>query len=150
MRQVAERFRQAEEVAPEVSDERMALAALLVHVARVDGVVAASERDRLVALLAERFALGPAAARMLVNRADAADRASGDIEHFVDLAKRGLDHAARLQLIGLAWEVAKADGRIHEFEDDLIWRAAQLLDLDESAAAGARAAALAEGTGAAA
>lgn len=147
VRQITERFAPEEDAPVEATDERLAVAALLASVARVDGTISAGERERLALILADRFALSPAAGRALVDRGDMTGRATGDIDDFVDLAKRGLDAAGRRQLVHLAWDVARADGRIHELEDALIWRAARMLGLSEAEAAAVRAEALGDAHG---
>ena len=46
-----------------------------------------------------------------------------------------------------AWDIAKADGAIRELEDDVLWRAAALLGLDDSVAADVRREAVGDATG---
>ena len=50
-----------------------------------------------------------------------------DLYHFTSLLNRTLDDAGRRRMIEMMWEIAFADRRISEFEDNLIWRAADLL-----------------------
>ena len=35
--------------------------------------------------------------------------------------------AERERIVGMMWEMVYADGKLHEFEDNLIWRTAELL-----------------------
>ena len=39
----------------------------------------------------------------------------------------GLDQEGRQRIIEMLWEMAMADGVVHEFEANLVWRAAELL-----------------------
>ena len=52
---------------------------------------------------------------------------SVDLYHFTSLINRTLDEAGRLGIVEMMWEVVFADGRVNEFEDNLMWRAADLL-----------------------
>ena len=58
------------------------------------------------------------------------DRGRGksiDLYHFTSLLGRKLDEDGRRRVIEMMWEIVYADGRVSEFEDNLIWRAADLL-----------------------
>src|SRR3954447_1313710 len=61
-------------------DARLAAAALLVHVVRADGVLAETERDRVLEFLRSRFSLTPEQGGRLFDRADEADAAIDDGE----------------------------------------------------------------------
>src|SRR5208282_659003 len=50
-------------------DYRLAAAALLVHAAAIDGEMSAAERDKLHAVVKQRFALGEAATDELIDKA---------------------------------------------------------------------------------
>jgi uncharacterized tellurite resistance protein B-like protein len=108
-------------------DYRLATAALLVHAATIDGGFNAAERDRLAALLKQRFDLDDAAAAELIERATVADAQAIDLYHFTRRLNDRLDEAGRLRLIEMMWQVAYADGAVSEFESNLIWRVADLL-----------------------
>ena len=38
-----------------------------------------------------------------------------------------LDEAERERIVAMMWDLVYADGTVHEFEDNLIWRVAELL-----------------------
>lgn len=125
------------------SDEHLAAAALLVHVARVDGTLAPVERERLARLLVGRFARTEAEAEALIARAIDIDDETRDVADLVAMIGRDASETERRSLLGMAWAVAAADGRVHEFEDDLVWRLGQLLGFEEAQITTARAVALA-------
>jgi uncharacterized tellurite resistance protein B-like protein len=114
------------------ADHNLAVAALLVHVARVDGSIAESERALVLRLLRGRFGLSEEAAHRLVNRADRLDREIDDFAELIDMLGHGVPEQERRQLVAMAYSVAGADGRIEEFEDDLVWRMSRLLGFDEA------------------
>jgi len=41
--------------------------------------------------------------------------------------KRTADETERLAIVEMMWEIVYADGHVHEFEDNTIWRVAELL-----------------------
>jgi len=109
------------------ADYRVAAAALLVHTATIDGVLSDDENVKLHAVLRERFELGDAEVDELVEAAMAAEQRSIDLYQFTARLNRAFDHAARARMIEMMWQVVYADGTVTEFEDNLIWRAADLL-----------------------
>jgi uncharacterized tellurite resistance protein B-like protein len=108
-------------------DYRLAAAALLIHAATIDGAMSEVERKRLIGIITQRFSLDEAAANELVTEATQAEQQAVDLYHFTSLLNRTLDEAGRQQIIEMMWQIAQADGRVTEFEDNLIWRAADLL-----------------------
>ena len=109
------------------NDYRLAAAALLVHAAAIDGEMSASERDKLQSVIKQRFALDDAATEELIEKATAAEQESVDLYHFTHLLNRVLDEPGRARIIEMMWEIVYADGRRDELEDNLLWRAADLL-----------------------
>jgi uncharacterized tellurite resistance protein B-like protein len=113
----------------EANDYRLAAAALLVHIANIDGEFDAKERDRLQAIVENRFGLDRAAARDLILLAAESEREAVDLFRFTSVLKRTLDEEGRRQVVGMLWEMAYADGSIHEFEENVVWRVAELLGI---------------------
>jgi uncharacterized tellurite resistance protein B-like protein len=111
----------------EDNDYRLAAAALLVHAAAIDGEMTQSERDTLHAVIKQHFALDDASTDELVDKATAAEHESVDLYHFTQLLNRVLDEPGRARIIEMMWEIVYADGRRDELEDNLLWRAADLL-----------------------
>jgi uncharacterized tellurite resistance protein B-like protein len=108
-------------------DYRVAAAALLVHAATIDGGMADSERDKLRAVLQERFQLTDEATTELIDEATLAEQEAVDLYNFTSNLNRALDDDGRRRVVEMMWEIIYADGRLNEFEDNLVWRAADLL-----------------------
>ena len=62
-----------------------------------------------------------------MSKATEAEQEAVDLYHFTSLLNRSLDEDGRRRVIEMMWEIVYADGRVSEFEDNLIWRAADLL-----------------------
>ena len=108
-------------------DYRLAAAALLFHATAIDGIVSAEERAKLHELLKLRFDLDDSDADQLAAAAEAADNEAVDLYGFTSILARRLDEAGRERIVEMMWELVFADGAVHEFEDNLIWRVAELL-----------------------
>jgi uncharacterized tellurite resistance protein B-like protein len=108
-------------------DYRVAAAALLVHVATLDHDLTGAARGKLRDLLMAQFSLTDALTDELIEAAVAADREAVDFYHFTSLLMRTLDEQGRLRVVEMLWQMAFADGAISEFEDNVMWRVADLL-----------------------
>ena len=108
-------------------DYRLAASALLVHAAAIDGEMSQSERDKLHAVIKRRFNLDESATNELIDKATAAEHESVDLYHFTHLLNRALDEEGRAKVVEMMWEIVYADGERDELEDNLLWRAADLL-----------------------
>ena len=108
-------------------DYRLAAAALLVHAGAIDGEMSPSEQDKLRAVIKQRFNLDDAATAELIEKATAAEHQAVDLYHFTHLLNRALDEEGRARVIEMMWEIVYADGQRDELEDNLLWRAADLL-----------------------
>lgn len=108
-------------------DERLAAAALLVHISGIDGSVSDDESEKLRDLLKARFDLKDDDAEHLVSRAVDADQEAVDLYGFTSVLKAKLDEEERAHIVEMMWEIVFADGEVHEFEDNLVWRVAELL-----------------------
>jgi len=118
---------ESEDVTTGENEVRLAIAALLFHVIAVDGVVLEEERAALTELLERRFDLAPDEAAVLLAAAEVADAEAVDLYGFTSVIKRELDQAERDRLIGMMWKMVYADGKVHEFQDNVVWRVAELL-----------------------
>lgn len=113
-------------------DYRVAAAALLVQIGHADGELDAAERSYLQRIAQESFGLDPDAARRLIADAERAERQSIDLYHFTSVLKRALDEDGRRTIVELLWQMAYSDGEAHEFEENLVWRVAELLGVSSS------------------
>ena len=112
-------------------DYRLAAAALLVHVAAIDGEMSREERDKIRAVVKRRFALDDAATDELIEKATEAEHEAVDLYDFTHVLNRALDNEGRAKVIEMMWEIVYADGQRDEMEDNLLWRAADLLGVSQ-------------------
>ena len=113
-----------------------AAAVLLAMAARLDGHMAPNERDSIVRLLRTR--LGVEDAEALVDEAQSEAVASTDFYQVTRIIKDRLAPERRADVIEMLWEVAYADGEVHDYESNLVRRVAGLLHVEDREAGEAR------------
>ena len=119
-------------------DQRDALAALMVRIARSDGDYAPEEAARIDRILAARFALAPEPARSLRARGEALEAEAPDTVRFTRAIKDAVPYEARHGVVRALWSVALADGERDDEEDGLLRLTASLLGVNDRDSAIAR------------
>lgn len=111
------------------NDDRLAAAALLIHVMTVDGKETPEELQKLHDLLKRQFNLDDVLTAELIEEATAADRESVDLYRFTSQLMRSLDEDGRKRIVKMMWQMVYADGALNEFEDNIVWRASDLMGI---------------------
>jgi uncharacterized tellurite resistance protein B-like protein len=106
---------------------RLAATALLVHVISIDGEPSEAEKRKLHSLIESRFGLDRGTADRLIASATRVEGEAVDLYHFTSVIMRSVDEEGRLRIVEMMWELVYADGEVTEFEDNVVWRAADLL-----------------------
>ena len=106
---------------------RLAATALLVHVVSLDGEPAEVEKRKLHSLIENSFKLDPGTADRLIASATRVEGEAVDLYHFTSVIMRSVNEEGRIRIIEMMWELVYADGEVSEFEDNVVWRAADLL-----------------------
>lgn len=119
-------------------DAELALAALLVRIAKTDGLYAAEEVERIDRVLAHRHGLDPFAAAKLRTEAEALESEAPDTVRFTRALKDAVALEDRTELMTALWSVALADGMREAHEDRLMRLVANLLGLTDVESALAR------------
>jgi uncharacterized tellurite resistance protein B-like protein len=119
-------------------DAALALAALLVRVARTDGLYAAEEVERIDRTLMDHLSLGPFEAAKLRAEAEGLEAEAPDTVRFTRALKEATAIEDRSRLMQALWSVALSDGRRDAEEDRLMRLASSLLGLTDVESALAR------------
>jgi uncharacterized tellurite resistance protein B-like protein len=106
---------------------RLAATALLIHVISLDGEPTEIEKRKLHGLIESHFGLDPGTADHLIASATLVEGEAVDLYHFTSVIMRSVDDEGRLRIVEMMWELVYADGQVSEFEDNVVWRAADLL-----------------------
>lgn len=115
----------------DVNDLPLAVAALLMELARMDDAVDASERRTVEQLLARMFQLDATKVQSLVDRADRETRRSVQYFPFTQQICRHASADMRVQIIEMLWTVAYSNGTLDPDEDALIRQVAGLIQVSD-------------------
>lgn len=119
-------------------DVAVAAAAVMVETATLDGNFDADERASILGLLQRRFQLSDADARELLAEAEAEQQDTNELYAFTRAIKDHFDHAQRVEMVEMLWEVVYADGVAHDFETNLMRRVCGLLYVEDAESGAAR------------
>ncbi len=116
---------------------RLALAALMVRVARTDGDYTTDERHRIDRALAETYGIGIADATNLRRDGETAEADAPDTVRFTRVIKEAVPYENRTSIVEALWRVAASDG-INSDEHGLLRLVANLLGVSDQDSALAR------------
>jgi uncharacterized tellurite resistance protein B-like protein len=116
----------------------VAAAALLVEAACMDGHFDEGEKRTITSALQTQFGLDENEAEDLVRAGIKAQDDSNQLYAFTRIIKDRFEHADKVRMIEMLWEVALADGDIHHYESNLVRRVAGLLYVPDPESGAAR------------
>jgi uncharacterized tellurite resistance protein B-like protein len=114
-----------------VNDLPLAVAALLIELARMDDKASAGERRTIERLLVRVFGLDAGGVQSLVEHADREMQRSAQYFPFTQQICRHASADMRVQIIEMLWTVAYSDGALNPDEDALIRQIAGLIQVSD-------------------
>lgn len=102
-------------------DARLALAALLVRVAKSDGIYAPEEKVRIDRALAGRYGLSPFETARLRRDAEMLEGQAPDTVRFTRAIKDAVPYEERIRVVEALWSVVLADG-VRDHEENALMR----------------------------
>jgi len=121
----------AEDVAADDRDAaiRMATAVLMVDVALVDSSFEEVEFERMLGLVKNHFGLSTQAAAELINAANAEADELVSVHEFTELLHTQLNDDEKARVVELLWSTAYADGELNKYEDALVLKVSDMLNV---------------------
>ena len=113
------------------ADARLALAALLVRVARSDGDYTSQEAGRIDRILAKRYDLSPFDAPKLRADAETLESEAPDTVRFTRAIKDAVPFEERVGVIEALWDIVLSDGERDERENATLRLVANLLGVND-------------------
>ena len=116
---------------PEISDDALAVLALLVEAANIDQVFEEKEKNIITSIIQKQFSINDI--NQIEENIDAINedlKESGDLVLHTKKIKDGWSIYKRKNIIEMLWKVCLADNKLDPYEDMLIRKIASLLYVD--------------------
>ncbi len=113
-------------------DIRLAVCALFVEIARIDGTFSKQELDTLITILNDKYSLSPEHAQALVAAADEELEKSVDLWQFARLINENYTIDEKIEVIETLWRIVYVDGKMDEHEHYLMNKLSNLLRLSHN------------------
>lgn len=110
-----------------VDEFHLAAAALLVHAASIDTEFDDDERAKILELIQKSLELNAEEAQTLLEAAQTAADQAVQLLGFTRAIKDKFTYEERVELIEMLWEVVYADGKVDEYESQLMRRIGGLI-----------------------
>ena len=111
---------------------RLAVALLLMDVARADLDISEEERQVARQLLEQIFPVSSEEAQALVDAAQREAERATSLYPFTSRINRECDLEERARIVGMLWRVSRTDGKIDAHEEHLVRKVADLLYVPHS------------------
>ena len=118
--------------ADDAHTSQLAAAILLLEVSRADFDISNEEKEVILRVLMQRFALKTDEAQAVLHYALAEHEQYSSAHPFIRLLNEELDQSAKLNLLEGLWEVAYADGELDKYEEYHIRKIADWLYLSHA------------------
>ena len=122
----------------EHNDERLALTALLIKIAKSDYEYSSVEKSRIKIILKKRFLISELEVIDLINKAELLEDESSDSVRFTKVIKEFVPLEKRNEIIEIFWELVLADGIREDDENSLLRILGSLLGVNDRDVAFAR------------
>ena len=111
---------------------RVAVCALFVEMARIDGTFSKQELDTLITILENRYSLSPEHAQALITAADEELEESVDLWQFARLINEHYAIDEKIEVIEILWRIVYVDGKMDAHEHYLMNKLSNLLRLSHN------------------
>lgn len=112
---------------PRADAAQVAVVALLIRAATADADFSQAEREKIRAIAAAHFHLSADELTNLIAKAEADEAKTMDLYRWAQTIKQNYSEDERIGLIEKLWEVVYADGKLDDYEANLLRRVAGLI-----------------------
>ena len=114
------------------------LCGLMVEAAYTDGQIDRSELNKIKLSLINVFSEDPIEVNLVLEESVKNKNNSKSLHHYTSFINKNFDEDKKLLLIEALWEIVLSDGKIHDFESNLIRRLSGLLYISDVDSGNAR------------
>ena len=108
-----------------------AVSSLLIEAAMADGEFSDIEKKHIKSVLYDLFSFNDELIEDLIEETEQVVKQSSQLYGFSKTLRDSMEYQERLEIIQMMWEITYADGKLDDFEANLIRRASGLLYIDD-------------------
>lgn len=113
-------------------DVRIAVCALFVEMARIDGMFTPMEMESILSILKEKYGLSPEHAEAIMAEAQKELDESVDLWQFSNLINDNYTQDEKIEIIELLWRLVYMDGKMDRYEHYFMKKLKNLLRLSHN------------------
>ena len=114
------------------------LCGLMIEAAYTDGNIDSSELNKIKLSLINIFSEDPKEVNLVLEKAEQNKNNSKSLHHYTSIINKNFDDKKKILLIEVLWEIVLSDGKIHDYESNLIRRLSGLLYISDVNSGNAR------------
>ena len=114
------------------------LCGLMIEAAFTDGQVDKTELNKIKSSLISVFGEDPKEVDLVLEKAEINKNNSKSLHYYTSYINKNFANEKKILLIETLWEVVLSDGKVHDFESNLIRRLAGLLYISDVSSGNAR------------
>ena len=103
------------------------LCGLMIEAAYTDGNIDSSELNKIRLSLINIFSEDPKEVNLILEKAEQNKNNSKSLHYYTSFINKNFDDRKKILLIEALWEIVLSDGKVHDYESNLIRRLAGLL-----------------------
>ncbi len=114
------------------------LCGLMIEAAYTDGKIDTNELNKIKLCLINIFSEDPKEVNIVLKRAEENKNNSKSLHHYTSFINKNFDGKKKILLIEALWEIVLSDGKVHDFESNLLRRLSGLLYISDIDSGNAR------------
>ena len=110
-----------------IDDHLILIGGILLETAAIDGKIDNNELSKIKKSLIYFFEINEEKSSYIVNKCLEKANEPNSLHYFTSKINKEFEHEKKIKLLEILWEIILADGKIHDFESNLIRRLSGLL-----------------------
>ena len=113
-------------------DRTIAVCALLVEMARIDGEFSSDERQRIITIMRERYGVRDEDIQLVIEEAEREAHQATSYWQLTRVINANYDSDEKIAIVKLLWDVIHTDGTVEKHEEYLVRKLASLLNVSHA------------------
>ncbi|MGB0574361.1 MAG: TerB family tellurite resistance protein [Hyphomicrobiales bacterium] len=113
----------------EPTELQIAVSKILVRTAKIDDEFHILEEQKILELLTKYFSLNDEDSKNLVKLGISEEKSATDLYAYTNTIKKSLELNERKKIIEMMWQIIVTDDNFDPYENNLVWRVAELIGI---------------------